>query len=156
MHRLWDHLGSNLSLYVQPLELHPDGVAKTKPAAEDQGGKTESHPIESDAHRGNNIKTHGHHNNRENKELMKERDEIEVPLPQNSVAEKVKTRDAPRPRDSHRTPRSSIHKKRRRIEDQQPRQVIAPHSLYVFGINSCLLFVLHGQSFCSFLFEMWI
>ncbi|KAL8542348.1 hypothetical protein ACS0TY_003278 [Phlomoides rotata] len=146
---LWDHLGSNLSLYMQPLELHPDGVAKTKPAAEDQGGKIESRPTESDAQRGDFSKTHGHHNNRDNKGLMREGDENKVPLPQNSVTHNVKSRDAPRLRDSQtnssRSPRSTIHKKRRRNEIQQPRQrevsqltVSAPRRLLQFAVRDAV------------------
>lgn len=121
---------------MQPQELHPGGVPETKPAAGDQAGKTESRPIESEAEKGDSIKTYGHHHNREYKRLMRDGDENEVPLPRNSVADKVNYGDEPQPRVSRtkpsRSPRSTIHKKRRRNEEQQPKQVTLSHLLVHF------------------------
>lgn len=129
MHRLWDHLGSNLGLYVQPEELHPKGVPKIESAPGDQAGKTGSHQIESETDKGNSIKTYRHHHNREYKGLIRVGDDDEIPLSRKSVANNENSRDENQPRDSHarstRSSQSTIHKKRRRSDEvQQPRQVI--------------------------------
>lgn len=136
LHRLWDHLGSNLGLYVHPQELHPKGVPKTEPAPGDQAGKTGSHQIESETDKGNSIKTSRHHHNREYKGVGDE----EAPLPRKSLANNENSRDENQPRDSHarsiRSSQSTIHKKRRRSDEvQQPRQVIF----------SCLVQILGGR-----------
>ncbi|KAI3448912.1 hypothetical protein Pfo_005577 [Paulownia fortunei] len=147
---LWDHLGSNLSLYVQPQELHPDEAPKTKPAAGDQAGKTESHQIESEAEKGNSIQTYRHHHNREPKGLMRDGDENEVPLPRTSVVSNVNSQDEPDRRVGRTkpslSPRPTIHKKRRRTEEQQPikqREVSqstasAPRRLLQFAVRDAV------------------
>lgn len=146
---LWDHLGSNISLYVQPQELHPEEVPKTEPAAGDQAVKIESHQIESEADKGNSIKAYRHHHNREYKGLIRGGD-AEVSLPRKSSANNVNLRDENQPRDSQtkqfRSIQSTIHKKRRRNDEvQQPRQreeskstVSAPKRLLQFAVRDAV------------------
>lgn len=141
---LWDHLGSNIGLYVHPQELHPKGVPKTEPAPGDQAGKSGSHQIESETDKGNSIKTSRHHHNREYKGVGDE----EAPLPRKSLANNENSRDENQPRDSHARPirssQSTIHKKRRRSDEvQQPRQrevltVSAPKRLLQFAVRDAL------------------
>lgn len=136
MHRLWDHLGSNLSLYLQPQEPHPDGAPKPEPTS-DQAERAESHQIEKESEKGNFIKTHGRHHGREWKGLVRNRDDNEVL--QNSVADRVNSQDG-----SHRSvsrtkqslsPRPTIHKKKRRTEEQKPRKVIFSPSQLICSKN---------------------
>lgn len=122
MHRLWDHLESNLSSYVQPQELQSVGVSKTEPG---------SHRNESEDDKGNSIETYRRLQNQEYKGLAKVGDD-EVPHPRKSVDNKVNSRNENQPRDSqtkpYRSPQSTTHRKRtRRDESQQPRKVIFIH-----------------------------
>ena len=138
--RLWDHLGSNLSSYVQAQELQP-GVPKAEPSAGDQPGKTGSDKIESVADKGNYVETYGHHKNRENKGHVKG-DNDEAPLPRKSVAKNVNIRDEDQPSDSQSKPRrflqSTIHKKRRRNdEEQHQRKVTFSCFLNNFSMYLC-------------------
>ncbi|XP_057798002.1 uncharacterized protein LOC131014141 [Salvia miltiorrhiza] len=146
---LWDHLGSNLSLYVQAQELEPVGVPKAEPAVGDQPRKTGSHQIESEADKQNSVETYGHHKNRENKGLVRGGND-EVSLPLKSVANNVNSRDENKPSDSQskplRFPQSTIHKKRRRNDEgQQQRKrdvsqstVSAPKRLLQFAVRDAV------------------
>ncbi|XP_047955197.1 uncharacterized protein LOC125201216 isoform X1 [Salvia hispanica] len=145
---LWDHLGSNLSSYVQAQELQP-GVPKAEPSAGDQPGKTGSDKIESVADKGNYVETYGHHKNRENKGHVKG-DNDEAPLPRKSVAKNVNIRDEDQPSDSQSKPRrflqSTIHKKRRRNDEEQHQRkrevshstVSAPKRLLQFAVRDAV------------------
>ncbi|KAK6143145.1 hypothetical protein DH2020_023493 [Rehmannia glutinosa] len=145
---LWDHLGSNLSLYVQPQELHPDGAPKTKLTAGDEAGKTKSHQIEAEAEKGNSVKTYGRRNNRESEGVMRDANENEVPLPRNFGVDNVSSQD-----EHHRvvgrtkpslSPRPTIHKKRRRTEEQPRKRevsqstVSAPRRLLQFAVRDAV------------------
>nr|XP_016446977.1 PREDICTED: uncharacterized protein LOC107772006 [Nicotiana tabacum] len=46
---LWDHLGSNIGLYVQQKEPDTGGGTKTKPASAEQAAKSDLHHLDSDA-----------------------------------------------------------------------------------------------------------
>ena len=46
--RLWDHLATNLDLYVQPQETGTDEVARTNPTLVEQTGGNESHHMDSE------------------------------------------------------------------------------------------------------------
>ncbi|KAK4379665.1 hypothetical protein RND71_001527 [Anisodus tanguticus] len=46
---LWDHLGSNIHLYVQQKDPDTEGGAKTKPAIAEQAAKNDMHHLDSDA-----------------------------------------------------------------------------------------------------------
>ncbi|KAL3624603.1 hypothetical protein CASFOL_031271 [Castilleja foliolosa] len=144
---LWDHLGSNLSLYVHPQELL-DGAPKTKLTAGDEAEKIESHQIASEAEKGNSVKAQ-RLNNRQPKGLVRDGVEDEVPLTQNSIADIEVSQDEP-PRRVVRTkpslsPRPTIHKKTRRNEEQQPRKrpvsqstVSAPRRLLQFAVRDAV------------------
>lgn len=154
LHRLWDHLGSNLSSYVQPQELHPVGVPKTEPAAGDQPAKTGSHQIKSEADKGTSVETYRHHQKREHKGLVKV-DDDEVSHRRKSVENNLNSRNVNQPSDSqtkpHRSPQSTIHKKRRqRDEAQHPRKVIFSRVVlfkYNFSKNIQQVYLLHYSSF---------
>ncbi|KAI5603778.1 hypothetical protein POPTR_001G269200v4 [Populus trichocarpa] len=45
---LWDHLATNLDMYVQPPETHADEVARTNPTLIEQTGGNESHQLDSE------------------------------------------------------------------------------------------------------------
>ncbi|KAL6560457.1 hypothetical protein OROGR_004016 [Orobanche gracilis] len=147
---LWDHLGSNLSLYVQPQELHSDGAPKSKLTTGVEAGKTETHQIESETGTGNYVK--GHHNNQECKDLVRDGDENKIPLPRKSVADKKISQDEPHQRvvrtKPSLSPRPTIHKKRRQTEEQHPRKkwqkevsrsdVGAPRRLLQFAVRDAV------------------
>ncbi|XP_042015380.1 uncharacterized protein LOC121763436 [Salvia splendens] len=147
---LWDHLGSNLSVYAQAQELQP-GFPKTEPSAGDQPGNAGSDQMESEADKGNYVETYGHHKNRENKGHLRGGDE--APLPRSemkSVAKNVNIRDEDQPSDSqskpHRVLRSTIHKKRRRNDEEQHQRkrevsqstVSAPKRLLQFAVRDAV------------------
>ncbi|CAA0820735.1 RNA binding (RRM/RBD/RNP motifs) family protein [Striga hermonthica] len=123
---LWDHLGSNVSLYVQPQEFQTDGVPKTKLVTRDETGKTEARKIESIAETPNSVKSHGYHNNLPSKGLVRGRNDNEVLFPQNSVDGNEFSNHEPNQRvwrtKPFLSPRPTIQKKRRRTEEQRPRQ----------------------------------
>ncbi|KAL2511609.1 RNA binding (RRM/RBD/RNP motif) family protein [Abeliophyllum distichum] len=127
---LWDHLGSNLDLYVQPLESHPDEVPKTKSASGEQTGRNDSHQIESGAEKVNSNRTSRNRHSRELKGLVG--DEDEVSPPQTSVVARVNAED-----ESHHkvgrakgslSPRPVIQKKRIRREEGQTHKREAPQA----------------------------
>ncbi|KAL8028535.1 hypothetical protein ABFX02_14G167200 [Erythranthe guttata] len=145
---LWDHLGSNSSLYMQPEKAHPDGAPEQKPTSGDKAGKTESHQIESGSDKANFIKVHGHHRHREVKSVVSDAFEKEVPL--NSVTDNVNPQD-----ETHQmvgrakkslSPRPTIHKKRRKTEEKQSRKqrensqptVCAPRRLLQFAVRDAV------------------
>ncbi|KAG5565221.1 hypothetical protein RHGRI_001201 [Rhododendron griersonianum] len=67
---LWDHLGSNLHLYVlQPQESHPDEAAEAKTKSGDQRRRNESRHLDSDSERGKSSKLSRSRHNREWKSL---------------------------------------------------------------------------------------
>ncbi|KAI3444991.1 hypothetical protein Pfo_001656 [Paulownia fortunei] len=144
---LWDHLGSNLSLYVQQRELRPDGAPKIKSAAGEHDGRTESHQIESDAEKGK--RTSGKRHNREWKGLVRDGNENENPLPQSSMPDKVSAQVEPNQRVGRAkrclSPRPTIEKKRRRHEEPQPGKrevsqttVSAPRRLLQFAVRDAV------------------
>ncbi|KAL1539968.1 hypothetical protein AAHA92_24389 [Salvia divinorum] len=145
---LWDHLGSNLSLYVQAQELQPR-VPKTEPSAGNQSEKTGSDQIESEAHKGKYVETYGHHKNRENKEHVRGSND-EAPPPRKSGAKNVNIRDEDQLNDSQSKPRrflqSTIHKKRSRNDEEQHQRkrevsqsiVSAPKRLLQFAVRDAV------------------
>ncbi|KAG8362580.1 hypothetical protein BUALT_BualtUnG0061800 [Buddleja alternifolia] len=155
---LWDHLGSHLSLYVQPEELQPDEAPKTKPAAGEEAGRSESHQIESEvekghlnrtseAEKGNSNRTSGHRRIRELKGLVRDGDKKEI-LARNSMDGNVNAQNEPNRRVNRiksLSPRPKIEKKRRRPEEQQPRKrevsqptVSAPRRLLQFAVRDAV------------------
>ncbi|KAJ8748753.1 hypothetical protein K2173_011307 [Erythroxylum novogranatense] len=72
---LWDHLASNLELYVCPPESNKDEMGKTKPKMEDLAGKNESKSMDLKPEKGNQDTLSKRRHQREWKGLL--RDEIE-------------------------------------------------------------------------------
>ncbi|KAL3832934.1 hypothetical protein ACJIZ3_007670 [Penstemon smallii] len=123
---LWDHLESNLSLYVQSREPLQVEAPKTKSASDEPAGRTESHHIDSEVEKENFKKTSANRHRREWKGLARDENENNVPLSQISMADKVNAQE-----DLHRrvgrtkravSPRSTIQKKRRQPEERQSRK----------------------------------
>ncbi|XP_020553225.1 uncharacterized protein LOC105173472 isoform X1 [Sesamum indicum] len=146
---LWDHLGSNLSLYMQPQELQSDGVSERKPTAGEQAGKTDAHQIESDAEKADSNKTSGHHQNRDHKGSVRDGDENEGPLPNNPVSDNVNSQDEPHKKVGQTkpslSPRSTIQKKRMRTEEKHLRKrefsestISAPRRLLQFAVRDAV------------------
>ncbi|KAL0410717.1 UNVERIFIED_CONTAM: Polyadenylate-binding protein 2 [Sesamum latifolium] len=144
-----DHLGSNLSLYMQPRELQPDGASERKPTAGEQAGKTDAHQIESEAEKADSDKTSGHHQNRDHKGSVRDGDENGGPLPNNSLSDNVNSQDEPHGKVGQTkpslSPRSTIQKKRRRTEEKHLRKrkfsestVSAPRRLLQFAVRDAV------------------
>ncbi|KAF2319448.1 hypothetical protein GH714_015898 [Hevea brasiliensis] len=74
---LWDHLASNLDLYVQPQETYVSDVVQTKPTLGDHAGSDESHHIDSESGKGKSDNLSVSRHKREWKGLM--RDATEPP-----------------------------------------------------------------------------
>lgn len=55
--RLWDHLGSNIDLYVQQKDPDTGGGAKTKPAIVEQPAKNDMHHLDADKEKLNKSKS---------------------------------------------------------------------------------------------------
>ncbi|GER45195.1 RNA recognition motif-containing family protein [Striga asiatica] len=134
---LWDHLGSNVSLYVQPQGLQSEGVSKTKPVPGNEAGNTETYEIQPKADKVNSVKSHRHRSNPPSKGLVRDRDDNEV-LPQNSV-------DGIETSKNEWRVRPTSHKKRRGAEEQQPRKrevsqstVSAPRRLLQFAVRDAV------------------
>ncbi|CAA0842533.1 RNA binding (RRM/RBD/RNP motifs) family protein [Striga hermonthica] len=143
---LWDHLGSNVSLYVQPQGLQPESVSKTKPVPGNEVGNNETYEIQPKSDQANSVKSHRHLSNPPSKGLVRDRDDHEV-LPQNSVdgIETSKNEWRVRQRKPPLSPRPTSHKKRRRTEEQQPRKrevsqstVSAPRRLLQFAVRDAI------------------
>ncbi|KAL2514284.1 RNA binding (RRM/RBD/RNP motif) family protein [Forsythia ovata] len=117
---LWDHLGSNLDLYVQPREPHPNIVPKIKSAIGEQVGRNDLHQNKSVGENENSSKTP---RNRHNREWKRSKDEDQVPPLRSTVVTSVNADDEPQrelhqKKQSH-SPRLIIQKKRRRLEERQ-------------------------------------
>ncbi|XP_073129350.1 uncharacterized protein [Henckelia pumila] len=146
---LWEHLGSHLSLYLQPSALHPDRAPNVKSSAEKQSGKTELPHTSPEAEKRTSDKTSGKRSNREGKSLERDEDENVLPLSRNSFAENVHSKDNhPRRRVDRtklsRSPRSITQKKRRQTEEQRPRKrkisetISAPKRLLQFAVREAV------------------
>lgn len=147
---LWDHLGSHLSLYVQPSALHPDRAASiVKSSAGKQAGKLELERTSSEAEKRTSDITSGKRYNREGKGLVRDEDENVNPLSRNSLADNVNSKDVPRHRVDRaklsRSPRLITQKKSRQTEEQRPRKrkisqetISAPKRLLQFAVREAV------------------
>ncbi|KAL3815062.1 hypothetical protein ACJIZ3_016330 [Penstemon smallii] len=158
---LWDHLGSNLSLYVQPRDPLQYGAPKTKSVSVEPVGRTELHKIEfetsgeparrteSETEKGNSRKPFGNHHKRKWKGSVRDVDENEVSLPQSSIAEYVNPQYDPHervgPTKQLLSPRRTIQKKRRQPKERQPKKrevsqttVSAQRRLLQFAVRDAL------------------
>ncbi|CAI9764683.1 unnamed protein product [Fraxinus pennsylvanica] len=117
---LWDHLVSNLDLYVQPLEPHPNIVPKIKSTIGEQVGRNDLHQIKSTGENENTSKTP---RNRHKREWKTSRDEDQVPPLRSSVITSVNADEEPQRELRHTkrslSPQLKIQKKRRRPEERE-------------------------------------
>ncbi|XP_073308228.1 uncharacterized protein [Primulina huaijiensis] len=145
---LWDHLGSHLSLYVQPSALHPDRAPSVKFSTGKQVGKTELQHASPEAEKRTSDKTSGKRYNREGNGLERDKDENVIPLSRNSLAENVHSKDNPRHRVDRtklsRSPRPITQKRRRQTEEKRPRKrkisetISAPKRLLQFAVREAV------------------
>ncbi|XP_052170255.1 uncharacterized protein LOC127786697 isoform X2 [Diospyros lotus] len=142
---LWDHLGSNLHLYVQPQESHLDEAAKVKPTT---GNETGSHRLDSDAERGKSNKSSRSRHNKEWRGLV--RDANEPPPFQSSVIDNVHTDERIHHKVSHAkrspSPQAVAQKKRRWPDERQQAKrgltsqvaIDAPRRLLQFAVRDAV------------------
>ncbi|KAL0308666.1 UNVERIFIED_CONTAM: hypothetical protein Sradi_5808900 [Sesamum radiatum] len=128
---------------MQPRELQPDGASGRKSTA----GETDAHQIESEAEKADSNKTSGHNQNRDHKVSVRNGDENGGPLPNNLVSDNVNSQDEPHGSQTKPSlsPRSTIQKKRRRIEEKHLRKrefsestVSAPRRLLQFAVRDAV------------------
>ncbi|KAL6964827.1 hypothetical protein U1Q18_035882 [Sarracenia purpurea var. burkii] len=128
---LWDHLGSNLHLYVQPQESHQHEAAITKTSTGDEARIDDSRHLDFDSERGKFDKLSRSRHNREWKSLV--RDAGEPPPFQSAVIDNVHTNERAhwkvgRPKRSP-SPQPIGQKKRSRPDDRlQTKRVVASHT----------------------------
>ncbi|KAJ0095083.1 hypothetical protein Patl1_17233 [Pistacia atlantica] len=119
---LWDHLASNLNLYVHSEESHTNEMVKMEPTVGDQGGSNDSPQLDSESERGKPNKLSRSRHNREWKGLA--RNAAEPPplrssevdniyLEEKSGAEVNHAKKTPSP------PRPRVQMKRSRPDDRQ-------------------------------------
>ncbi|XP_073026035.1 uncharacterized protein [Primulina eburnea] len=146
---LWDHLGSHLSVYVQPSALHPDQAPILKSSAGKQAGKIELQHTSSEAEKRTSDITSGIRYNWKEKGLVTDEGENAIPLSRNSLAENVHSKDDPRHRVDQTklsySPRLITQKKRRQTEEQRPRKrkisqetISAPKRLLQFAVREAV------------------
>ncbi|KAF9665735.1 hypothetical protein SADUNF_Sadunf16G0154700 [Salix dunnii] len=116
---LWDHLATNLNMYVQPPETRTDEVARTNPTLVEQTGGNESHKLDSENVKPDNS-TRGRHK-REWKSVA--RDVNQPPPLRSSVVDNIHLEEkthgkASRARRSP-SPQPPQQKKRSRHDEQQ-------------------------------------
>ncbi|KAA8515692.1 hypothetical protein F0562_018697 [Nyssa sinensis] len=145
---LWDHLGSNLDLYVESQESNPDDVAKTKPKTGEQAVTNDSHPLDSDSDRGKSNKLTRSRYNREWKGLVRDADE--PPPFRSSVIANVHVEDRTDCRvgfaKQSLSPQPTIQKKRSRPVERHhtKREVVcqttisAPRRLLQFAVRDAV------------------
>lgn len=143
---LWDHLGSNLDLYVQSGVSCPDEAAKTKPMIGDQAKKYVSH-LDSEPDREKSNKLPRSRHSREWKGLVRDADE---PPPLRSIV----TANVNMEEETHRkvgharqtSPRPAIQRKRNRPDEryQMKREVVSkatidvPRRLLQFAVRDAV------------------
>lgn len=124
---LWDHLGSNINLYVQPQESLSDEAAKEKPTTGDQMARNDLHHLDFKSDRGKSSKLSRSRHNREWKTLV--RDVDEPPPFQSSVIDNVHTDERTRGKVGHaersHSPQPVAQKKSGRAEQSHSPQPIA-------------------------------
>lgn len=125
--RLWDHLASNLDLYIQPQDSYMDEAPKTNPTAGEQSGKNESHHLNAESEREKYNKLSRSRHNREWKGLA--RDAVEHPPLRSSDIERIHLEEKPNRKDSRAkrspspSPRPSFQRKRSRPDENENKKV---------------------------------
>lgn len=140
---LWDHLASNLDLYVPSQAPHVEG-AKTILLGNQLTG-ADSHRLDSDSERGKSAKFAKNRHNREWKGLV--RDAAEPPPLRSSEVENIQVEEKSSRKVSHgrsASPRSS-RKKRSRLDERQPikreavsQTIDAPRRLLQFAVRDAV------------------
>ncbi|KAA8520257.1 hypothetical protein F0562_014513 [Nyssa sinensis] len=145
---LWDHLESNLDLYVQPRESSADEVTKTKPKSAEQTVRNDSNHLDSDSDRGKSDKLSRSRHNREWKGLV--RDAEEPPPLRSSVIDSADVEERTHGRVGRGkrslSPRPTVPKKRSRPDErhQTKREVGsqstigAPRRLLQFAVRDAV------------------
>lgn len=135
--RLWDHLGSNIGLYVQQKEPDTGGGTKTKPASAEQAAKSDLHHLDSDADKVKSNKSRSRR--REWKGLVT----VEHPTLHSSLAESTPMEEEALQKVGHSkrslSPQPELQRKRSRPEER-PKKVseISVHCI-VLRIERVLL-----------------
>ncbi|GKV27506.1 hypothetical protein SLEP1_g36674 [Rubroshorea leprosula] len=143
---LWDHLASNLDLYVPPLESQVEESAKTNSMLREQGGISDSFKVDSESERAKSIKLHRSRHKREWKGLV--RDAADPPPLRSSEVNNIQFEE----RTPHKVSygkSSSPHlnqKKRGRTEERQQTKreavpqanIDAPRRLLQFAVRDAV------------------
>lgn len=132
--RLWDHLATNLDLYVQPQETHTDEVARTNPTLVEQTGGNESRHMDSEPQKVKPDNSYRGRHKREWKDVV--RDVSHQPPLRSSVVvnihqEKKTLCNVSRARRSP-SPQSPQLKKRSRHDEQQHVKVWISSFSFIF------------------------
>ncbi|KNA11155.1 hypothetical protein SOVF_137760 [Spinacia oleracea] len=144
---LWDHLASNLDLYVGSPQSCPNEVAKAKPELVERTSKDHSdHPV-SESDRGKSSKTFRSRHNRDWKGLVT--DNSQPPLIRSSVTNNLQNEEKTYPNALHGrqsvSPERPVHRKRYRPgERPRPKREIsqatiaAPRRLLQFAVREAV------------------
>ncbi|KAJ4711649.1 putative RNA binding family protein [Melia azedarach] len=144
---LWDHLSSNLNLYVHPEDSHLNETSKIKPALGEQAGGDDSSHMDLESERGKSNKLSRSRHNREWKGLV--RDAAEPPPLRRSEVEYIhfeeKKHEVSHARKSPSPPRSTFQKKRSRPDDRHHTKrevsqstIDAPRRLLQFAVRDAV------------------
>ncbi|CAH9122855.1 unnamed protein product [Cuscuta epithymum] len=141
---LWDHLGSNLNLYVQQQEPPPDVVAKIRPSSMEHAGNNEMHRMKSVSGQVKPDMPRSRHK-REWKGLLRDTDEhpaVVVNTTYREVGNKLKLASAVRSA----SPEPEVQRKRSQPEDVPTKKresisqanIAAPRRLLQFAVRDAL------------------
>ncbi|XP_059651834.1 nucleolin 1 [Cornus florida] len=145
---LWDHLGSNVHLYVQPSKSYPDEAAKTKLMSVEQAGRNDSQPLVSNSEVGKSNKILSNRRNREWKGLIRDSDEpppLRSSVNDNARAEERTYHKVGRAKRSL-SPQPMVQKKRSRPDEGQAAKreavsqatINAPRRLLQFAVRDAV------------------
>ncbi|KAH7570680.1 hypothetical protein JRO89_XS05G0155000 [Xanthoceras sorbifolium] len=145
---LWDHLASNLNLYVHPEGSHSNEAAKVKPTSGDKSGSNDSPHLDSETEGGKSNKLSRSRHNREWKGLVRDAAEPQ-PLRSSEVDdihfEEKTHREVERGRRSPSPPRPKGQKKRSRTDERQhskrevgQKTIDAPRRLLQFAVRDAV------------------
>lgn len=125
---LWDHLGSNLNLYVQAQESQAEEASKLRPTIGEDTGRNDSHQVEAESGNAKLSKSLRPRHNREWKGLV--RDEAEHPSSHSYEFDNTHLEKESRGKVGNGIKSVStepvVHRKRRHSEEQQNKEVISP------------------------------
>ncbi|GAB2216645.1 hypothetical protein Droror1_Dr00024421 [Drosera rotundifolia] len=117
---LWDHLSSNIDMYIVPNDPRPEETAKAGPARVEHATKSFSHDMEVDSEREKHEKLQKPQQVRERKGVI--RNMVQPPSVYTSNLEDVYKERKPYLEDRHRkhsgSPEPASHRKRRRPEER--------------------------------------